>query len=78
MRMVMSSGNCVYLFIFFWQRQQALRLGRKKISWSKLTLSFLCVMFFLYVGNMGTSSDLSCYSRSALKARGQKIITMAQ
>lgn len=50
----------------------------KKICGSELTLSFLRLMFCLYVGNMGTSSDLSCYSRSALKARGQRIITMAQ
>lgn len=51
---------------------------KKKICGSELTLRFLCLMFCLYVGNMGTSSDLSRYSRSAVKARGQRIITMAQ
>lgn len=30
------------------------------------------------VGNVGMCSDLSYHSRSALKARGQKIITMGQ
>lgn len=47
---------------------------------SQLTLSFSPMFFFggACVRNVGTCSDLSQHSRSALKARGQKIITMGQ
>lgn len=38
----------ILFYYFFALRQKG---GKKKISRSKLTLSFLCVMFSLYVGN---------------------------
>lgn len=61
----------VFINVDFWT-------GGKKKPFLDLTLSFCTVFLLGCIGNVGMRSDLSYHSRSALKARGQKIITMGQ